>query len=70
MVRLQTHLVGCETKEDQSELWCQPLRESDRDSEELMAMFVHILTSASACEKVFEKSLDAAMALETVLRNQ
>lgn len=68
MIRLQTHLGACEKKEDKSELWCQRPRESDGDSEEPMAVLVHTLTFA--CKKVFEKSPDAVMALDAVLRNQ
>ena len=68
MIYLQTHPVDRDKEEDGFELWCQQLRESDGDYEDLKEALVHTLTFA--CEKVFEKSPNAVADLNETLRSQ
>ena len=68
MIRLQTHPVDHHKEEDESELWCQHLRESDDDYENPKETLVHTLTFV--CEKVFEKSPGTIADLDKVLRKQ
>ena len=68
MIRLGIHQDEQEQSVDPSEVWCKSLQGCNSDSEEPMAVLVHTLTFA--CEKVFEKSPDARMALDKALRKQ
>ena len=67
MIRLRTHWVDLDKKEDGSEWWCQLLYESDEAHEYPEETLVHTLTFA--CKKVFEKSLNAIVDLDKSLRN-
>lgn len=68
MIRLRTHPIDLDKEEDQSELWCQQLYESDRDYRDPDETLVHTLTFA--CEKVFEELRDAVVDLDKLLRKQ
>ena len=68
MIRLQTHWENFDREEDDSEIWCQQLYESDSSYENPKATLVHNLTFA--CEQVYEKSPDSVVALDEALRNQ
>ena len=68
MIRLGTHRKNFDKEEDNSEIWCEQLHESDSNCENPRAMLVHTLTFA--CEKVYEKSPDSVVALDKALRHQ
>ena len=68
MIYLRTHPVDRDKEEDQSELWCQQLRESDNAYENPEETLVHTLTFA--CKEVFERSSDVVEDLNKVLRKQ
>ena len=68
MIRLGTHPKNFDREEDNSEIWCEQLHESDSSYENPKAMLVHTLTFA--CEKVCEKSPDSIAALDETLRHQ
>ena len=68
MIRLRMHRVDLDKEEDQSELWCQQLHESDSDYSDPEETLVHTLTFA--CKEVFEKSPDLIEDLNKILQKQ
>ena len=68
MIRLRTHQEDLDKKEDHSEIWCNRLSEPESDPERAEKVLVHTLTFA--CERVFEKSRNAVVGLDKMLRKQ
>ena len=68
MVRPRTPRVDLDKEEDQSELWCQQLHESDSDYSDPEETLVHTLTFA--CKEVFEKSPHLIEDLNKILQKQ
>ena len=68
MIRLRTRQGGMDQEEDDSEIWCELLYESDNNYEDPKATLVHTLTFA--CDRVYEKSPDSVVGLDKILRNQ
>ena len=68
MIRLRTYQEDLHKEEDHSETWCNLLNESESDPERAEKVLIHALTFA--CERVFEKSHNAVVALDKMLRKQ
>ena len=68
MIHLRTRWDDMNQEEDDSEIWCNQLCESNSSYEDSKVTLVHTLTFA--CEKVYEKLPDSVVALDGVLRNQ
>ena len=68
MIRLRTHQEDLDKEEDHSEIWCNLLSEPESDHERAEKVLVHTLTFA--CERVFEKSRNAVVDLDKMLRKQ
>ena len=68
MIHLRMFQEEFDKEEDHSEIWCNLLSEPENDPERAEKMLVHALTFA--CEKVFEKSSNAIVELDKMLRKQ
>ena len=68
MIRLRTHQENLDKEADHSEIWCNLLSESESNHERSEKVLVHTLTFA--CERVFEKSRNAVVDLDRMLRKQ
>ena len=68
MIHLRMYQEELDKEEDHSEIWCNLLSEPENDPERAEKMLVHALTFA--CEKVFEKSSNAIVELDKMLRKQ
>ena len=56
------------TSQDSSEVWCPKLNKQNRGYRDARESLIHTLTYA--CEKVYEQSPEAIIALDSTLRNQ
>ena len=68
MIHLRTHQEDLDKEADHSEIWCNLLSEPESDYERAEKVLVHALTFA--CEKVFEKSRNAVVDMDKILRKQ
>jgi len=68
MIHLRTRWDDMDQGEDDSEIWCKQLCESNSSYEDSKVTLVHTLTFT--CERVYEKSPDSIVALDGGLRNQ
>ena len=68
MIHLRTRWDDMNQEEDDSEIWCNQLCESNSSYEDSKVTLVHTLTFA--CEQVYEKSPDSVVTLDETLRNQ
>ena len=68
MIRLRMHQEDLHKEEDHSEIWCNLLNESESNPERVEKVLVHTLTFV--CERVFEKSRNAVVDLDQMLRKQ
>ena len=70
MLRMNKHHENLDEEggEDYSEYWCRRLSKPETGYRDIKATLVHTMTFA--CEKVYEKTPETAIALDETLRNQ